>query len=357
MRLPLTDSDQSHIDMKKSEALLMRAYELGVNYYDSAFFYHNGKSESALGEILASNGIRSKVNIATKFPMFGGLSGGGFEETFKEQLARLKTDHIDFYLLHGLRGESWDGAVEKGMPRFLKKLKEDGAIRYYGFSFHDSQDAFKHIIDGFDWDFCQIQYNFIDQDIQAGNVGLEYAEAHGVKTVVMEPLKGGQLSSISGAEVDGMREKHGLSKKSVAQISLGFVLNRPEILTALSGMNEISQLEENAQAASEIEAGGQPESEKAFLAELGEWINAKDTIGCTSCRYCTQECPNDVSIPQIFSIYNDAVRFNSKEVSVRNMSRFPINLECVECEKCLEVCPQHIDIPRLITKAKNYLGV
>jgi len=356
MRLPQSGPQQTNIDMDKTEKIAMRAIELGVNYFDSAYFYHGGKSEVALGEVLSKNGVRDKVNIATKYPMFGHLSQGNMDSIFEDQLSRLKTDYIDFYLLHGLRGQLWDDGVEKGMPQFLDKLKAEGRIRHAGFSFHDSLDNFKHIIDSYNWDFCQIQFNFMDVDIQAGLEGLRYAGSKGVSVVVMEPLKGGQLASISGENVDTLKAKYGLSHMSMAQIALRFVLSHDEVLTALSGMNEMSQVEENAISASSL-ATSFSDSERQFCTELKDMLESLNTIDCTSCRYCSEECPNEVAITQLFSAYNNAIRYNSREISARNMLRMGPNLDCSECRTCVDVCPQQLDIPELIKKAKDYFAI
>ena len=356
MRLPGGGSPGS-IDIAKSEELLMYAYEHGVNYYDSAYVYNNGKSEEAVGEIFRRSNVRSKIYLATKLPTFGKFIDGDFNEYFGEQLKRLQTDYIDFYLIHNLNSEKWDELKKRNIFKFMEDLKSRGVIRHIGFSFHDSCEAFKYIIDDYDWEFAQIQYNFMDTQYQAGTEGLEYAGSKNIPVVIMEPLKGGQLTGSSDPYIKTLLDSHGLSGATLAGTALKFVMDRPEVMTTLSGMNDLEHVKENIQTASEAGAGSQPENEKAFLKAFSEYVSGKDIIPCTACRYCTADCPEEISIPDIFTCYNDAVMFDSTEANRRSVGMFHSNIRnCAECGQCSDVCPQHFDIPELLKKVRTYLG-
>ncbi len=356
MRLPLNSNDQADIDMKTTEEIIMHAYERGVNYYDSAYVYHNGKSEVALGKVLNDNHIRDNVNIATKLPTF--IVDDSFDpyKLLDEQLSRLGTDRIDFYLIHSIGKEKWSKLKEQNIIKFMDDVRKTDKIGAIGFSFHDTLEAYTSIIDEYDWDFNQIQLNFMDTEYQAGINGLEYAASKGIATVIMEPLKGGQLLMIQDPYVDELKKKYGLEDIPTAEICLNFIFDRPEILTVLSGMNAMQQVIENTHAASTMQPNSQPQNQKDFLKELRSYIETKNIIACTGCSYCTEDCPQDIPIPKLFEMYNNSVMFDSKEKNQDFHRRFNANMnECIECAQCEGVCPQDLQIIKLLKKTLNYL--
>ena len=235
----------------------------------------------------------------------------------------------------------------------VRKTDKIGAI---GFSFHDTLEAYTSIIDEYDWDFNQIQLNFMDTEYQAGINGLEYAASKGIATVIMEPLKGGQLLMIQDPYVDELKKKYQLEDIPTAEICLNFIFDRPEILTVLSGMNAMQHVTENAHAASTMHPNSQPQNQKDFLKELRTYIETKNIIACTGCSYCTEDCPQDIPIPKLFEMYNNSVMFDSKEQNQDFHRRFNSNMnECIECAQCEGVCPQHLQIIKLLKNTLNYL--
>jgi predicted aldo/keto reductase-like oxidoreductase len=356
MRLPRFSDDQTDIDVKLTEEIILYAYEHGVNYYDTAYVYHNGKSEVVLGEILNRNNIRDKVNIADKLPTMV-LDPFDPYAMFEEQLQRLGTDTIDFYLIHALSKDKWDKVKELGIIEFMETIKKSGRIGALGFSFHDNYEAYQYILDDYDWDFSQIQLNFMDIEYQAGIKGLEYAASKGIPVVIMEPLKGGKLLMSKDLQISELKKKYGLENHSTAEICLNFVWNRPEVLCVLSGMNAMNQIEENVRTASNITANGQPENQKEFLNDLREYIKSKNIIPCTKCEYCIAGCPQKIPIPNLFELYNDAEMFDTKQSSQAMFERFYGKLnDCVECGQCENACPQHLPIIELLKKTREYLA-
>ncbi len=246
MRLPVLDNDQSKIDMPRVEEMLLYAYEHGVNYYDTAYPYHNGFSEVALGEILARNNIRDKVNIATKlFTLEIGRPGFDPEKMLATQLERLKTDHVDYYLIHGVHGDQWERLKKDyNIIEFLAEKRRQGVIRHMGFSFHDSYEAFVKLLDDYDWEFAQIQYNYLDNEIQAGDRGLAYAKSKGIPLNIMEPIKGGNLIFPDYPAIDEIRARHGITESN-AELALRYVFDKENLHVVLSGMNAMEQVKEN----------------------------------------------------------------------------------------------------------------
>ncbi len=356
MRLPVLDGDQSKIDMPRVEEMLLYAYEHGVNYYDTAYPYHNGFSEVALGEILARNGIRDKVNIATKlFTLEIGKPGFDPAKMLATQLERLKTDHVDYYLIHGVHGDQWERLKKDyNILEFLAEKRRQGVIRHMGFSFHDSYEAFVKLIDDYDWEFAQIQYNYLDNEIQAGDRGLAYAGSKGIPLNIMEPIKGGNLIFPDYPAIDAIREKHGITESN-AELALRYVFDKENLHVVLSGMNAMEQVRENIAITDRCGVGCLTESEAACIRDIRAFLETVDTIPCTACRYCTAGCPQQIAIPRAFSCYNTAVKFGNKEAQMRNYNRSCTNLaDCVECGQCKEACPQHLDIPELLKKVRAY---
>ena len=356
MRLPVLDNDQSKIDMPKVEEMLLYAYEHGVNYFDTAYPYHNGFSEVALGEILHRNGIRDKVNIATKlFTLEIGKPGFDPAKMLATQLERLKTDHVDYYLIHGVHGDQWERLKnEYNIIDFLAEKRRQGVIRHMGFSFHDSYEAFVKLIDDYDWEFAQIQYNYLDHEIQAGDRGLAYAKSKGIPLNIMEPIKGGNLIFPDYPAIDAIREKHGITESN-AELALRYVYDKENLHVVLSGMNAMEQVIENIAITDRCGVGCLTEAESACIEDIRAFLETVDTIPCTSCRYCVAGCPQQIAIPWAFASYNAAVKFGNKDAQRRNYDRSCANIgDCVECGQCAEACPQHLEIPDLLKKVRAY---
>ncbi|MCL1804012.1 MAG: aldo/keto reductase [Eubacteriaceae bacterium] len=356
MRLPTSGQGfGAPIDMAKTEELFIHALENGVNYWDTAYVYHNGKSEEAIGSILSANGYRKEINIATKFPTMPQFEASSFEDIFNEQLKRLRTGYIDFYLIHSLEASRWESVKGRGIIEFLDSLKSQGLIHHAGFSFHDNYDAFVKILGDYDWDFCQVQMNFLDVENQATMKGIEYAYKKGLKVAIMEPLRGGQIIGVKGPDVDKIKEDTGYSEKTAAKACFDFLWDRPEILTVLSGMNRMEDLAENIANASIAEVGGLGEIEKSFLSRLKELIEERQAIKCTLCEYCLEGCPAEIDIPRAFRAYNDAKAFDSPRMGAGQLRRFNPNItNCQDCGACEEVCPQQLPVRELINEVIEF---
>ena len=341
------------IDEERATRQIRYAIDQGINYVDTAMTYHNGKSEPFLASALGA-GYREKVKLATKLPPFWVKNQGDMDRLLDSQLDRLKTDRIDYYLLHGLNGFFWKRMVELDALDFMDKAKRNGRIRHAGFSFHGDRDSFKTIIDSYDWDFCQIQYNFLDQQYQAGTEGLKYAAARGIGVVIMEPLRGGTLTKkISGLEsIWDQSDK----KRTPAEWALRWVWNHPEVTVVLSGMNEEKHIEENIRIASEAYPESLSERELDLLSRAEETYRRLMKAGCTGCRYC-MPCPSGVDIPGSFEQYNRLKVFGDTMMawfwylsmaSGTSSGATSLASMCKECGKCMEMCPQHLPIPDLL---------
>ena len=356
MRLPVLDNDQSRINMPKVEEMFLYAVEHGVNYFDTAFPYHNGQSEVAVGEIMARHNLRDKVNIATKlFTLPIGRPDFDPAKMLSTQLERLQTDHIDFYLIHGLHGGQWERLKnEYNIIEFLNEKRRQGVIRHMGFSFHDSYEAFVKLIDDYDWEFAQIQYNYLDHEIQAGDRGLKYAQSRGIPLNIMEPLKGGNLIFPDYPAIEAIKERHGVTESN-AELGLRYVYDKENLHVVLSGMNEMEQVKENIAITERCGVGCLTEAEQACIDDICAFLETVDTIPCTACRYCTEGCPQQIAIPRAFSNYNTAVKFGNKTAQLRDYNRSCANLaDCVECGQCMDACPQHLEIPELLKKVRAY---
>ena len=346
------------IDLDKAEKEVMKAYELGVNYYDTAYIYTG--SEVALGEILSRNNIREKVNIATKLPQYMVKNIEDVERIFNEELKRLKTDYIDYYLMHMLTDVEAYNKLEKiGIKEWIKEKKEAGIIRNLGFSFHGDSDMFIKVLNVYDWDFCQIQYNYLDEHTQAGRAGLMAAYEKNIPVIIMEPLRGGKL-------VDKLPENAILAMKesghdySPAEWGLRWLWNQSAVTCVLSGMNSLDMVMENCRIASEVTADEFTDKEFETIEKVKAAINEKIKVGCTGCRYC-MPCPKGVDIPSAFSCYNHMYSENKgsgrreywQTVALRKESAFPS--QCIECGKCESHCPQHIKIRQELKNAEREL--
>ena len=365
MRFPTLGNDPDRIDEAKALPMLRKAVDSGVNYIDTAYPYHGtgfgnpGASEPFVGRALR-DGYRQRVNLATKLPVWMVREREDMDRLLDEQLKRLETDSIDFYLLHALDIKRWKTVEALGITEFLDSAIADGRIRYAGFSFHDSLEHFIPIVDAYDWSFCQIQYNFLDETFEAGKSGLHYAVSEGMGVIVMEPLRGGSLAQCP-AEAEKAYNSCGV-KRSPAEWALRWIWNQPEVSVVLSGMTEMSQLEENLKIAGKASANSMSPHELEVIREVTRIYREKIPVGCTACRYC-MPCESGVNIPICLQIYIDYHVFDDDISQARNKWRYKLALSpearasaCTDCKKCLERCPQHIDIPRELEKVKGLFG-
>lgn len=366
MRLPMHPHDEKnppkdffdlmkHVNEEESLKMIHFAIEKGVTYFDTAYMYHGGVSEIVLGK--AIQGLRDKLILTTKSPTPMIEKTEDFDRFLDEQLSKLQTDYLDFYLLHGLDKEGWDKVRDLGALDFLDKAKKDGRIRRAGFSFHDNNDVFTEIIDAYPWDMCQIQYNYFDVNHQAGKKGLQYAASKGIGVVIMEPLRGGRLTDRVPDEVTRIWNT-APQKRSPAEWGLRWVWNHPEVSVVLSGMSNMEQVTENIAIAGNAAVDGLTGAELKIIDQVADTYRSKIKIDCTGCSYCLP-CPNKVNIPMIFSLYNDIFMFGDSETSSHMYSNFmPAHHRadnCVECGECEEKCPQQIEIIENLKQAHGLL--
>ncbi len=346
------------IDIDKAEQEILAAYRAGVNYYDTAYIYPG--SEEALGEIFERNGIREKINIATKLPQYMIRSREGLDKYFGEELTRLRTTYIDYYLMHHLTDIAmWEKLKQVGILSWIADKKASGAIRNIGFSYHGNTENFLKILNDYDWDFCQIQYNYLDEVAQAGVKGLKAAAAKGIPVVIMEPLRGGKLVNMLPAGALEAMKKSG-HDWNPAEWGLRWLYNQKEVTVVLSGMNSLEMVEENCRTASEAAAGHLTEADFETLEVVKSCIREKEKVGCTGCRYC-MPCPKGVDIPGIFRCYNamytegkSAGRFQFAQ-TVSLSREPPFATQCVGCGKCEQQCPQGIPIREKLKEADREL--
>ena len=346
------------IDIDKTEKEIMTAYKAGVNYYDTAYIYPG--SEAALGMILARNEIRDKVNIATKLPQYLVRDRASADKYFTEELSRLRTDRIDYYLMHMLTDISqWERLKGLGITGWIDEKKASGAIRNIGFSYHGNTANFLKILEDYDWDFCQIQYNYLDETSQAGVAGLKAAAERGIPVIIMEPLRGGKLVNLlpEGAKKAISENARGWTP---AQWGLRWLYNQPEVTVVLSGMNSMEMVLENIATASEAKVGDFTQEDFALIEEVKRQIRLKEKVGCTGCGYC-MPCPKGVNIPGIFRAYNTMYaesRFSGRFqfAQVVGLTREPaFASQCVQCGKCERHCPQSLPIREKLKEADKAL--
>lgn len=351
MRLPMKDGQ---IDEERATAQLRGAIDRGVNYVDTAWPYHFGASEPFVGRAL-KDGYREKVFLATKLPCWLVKTPDDMEKYLNTQLERLETDHIDYYLMHSLGWDTWKKMLEMGITDFMDRIKTDGRVRRVGFSFHSAPDEFKPIVDSYNFDFCQIQFNYLDRDFQAGLAGLKYAASKNMGIVIMEPLRGGSLGSAQQPEAVQAVFDTAETKRTPVEWALRWVWNHPEVGVILSGMNEETHIDENIRIASEAEPLSLTNKELEIMDRTEGEFKKLIKVNCTACEYCLP-CPVGVKIPVCFEHYNNMFIFNDPNAA---LFRYAVQTgeafaehpntgfasQCVQCGECVEKCPQGIDIP------------
>ena len=342
------------IDVDKAEKEIMQAFNAGVNYYDTAYIYPG--SEAALGEIVERNGIRDKINIATKLPQYMIGNRKAIDKYFNEELSRLRTDYVNYYLMHHLTDvEMWEKLKAVGILEWIQEKKSAGQIRNIGFSYHGNTDNFLKILNDYDWDFCQIQYNYLDEMTQAGVKGLKAAAAKGIPVVIMEPLRGGKLVNLLPDKAKKII-KDSNRGWSPAEWAFRWLFNQPEVTCVLSGMNSIEMVQENCRIADEMKPGTFTSDDFELLEKVKEAINEKIKVGCTGCRYC-MPCPKGVDIPGTFACYNTMFTEGKKEGRFQYAQTVGLTKEpafasqCIECGKCEQHCPQNIPIREKLKEA------
>lgn len=345
------------IDYEKAEKEVLLAIEKGVNYFDTAYIYPG--NEECLGWILEKNKCRDKVNIATKLPQYILRSAAAIDKTFHEELSRLCTDYIDYYLMHMFTDYAeWERLQKLGIEQWISRQKAEGRIRYIGFSYHGDTEMFLKILDAYDWDFCQIQYNYLDEHTQAGREGLQAAAKKGIPVIIMEPLRGGKLVNLP------QKAKEVLASDSKgytpAELGLRWLWNQPEVTCVLSGMNSEDMINENIRIASEAEPGHLTQEDMEIVAQIKQIIRQREKVGCTGCRYC-MPCPKGVDIPGNFHYYN--LMYMEKKASARKEFARNMGLrkepgfatQCVGCGLCEKHCPQHLPIREKLKEADHDL--
>ena len=351
MRFPTTA--EGKIDREAAEKLLDKAYEQGVNYFDTAYPYHNGESEAFVGSVLKKYD-RSSFYLATKLPLWGVQKLEDVDRIFSEQLERLQMDYVDFYLMHAVRKSTWDKMVELGVVKRLEELKAEGKIRYLGFSFHDSYEVFEEVLRFRDWDFCQIQLNYMDTEIQAGMKGYALTEKLNIPLVIMEPVKGGSLAAFAEDITSKFRTLD--PEASTASFALRWVASLPNVKVVLSGMSNSEQVEDNLATFNQFKPLNEQESDT--IQEIVDLINSRVKSGCTGCRYC-MPCPVGVDIPSNFRVWNTYhmyQNYNQVQWSWENeLGEEKQAKNCIKCGKCEQACPQKLAIRDDLEKVQEDL--
>lgn len=356
MRFPTIGGEHSNIDEPEATGMLRYAIDHGVNYVDTAYPYHGGNSERVVGRAL-KDGYREKVKLATKLPYWEVKAPEDFDRLLNEQLEKLQTNHIDFYLLHALNEKGWHKIRDMDVRQSSERAIADGRIGHIGFSFHDKYPVFKEIVDAHDWTFCQIQYNYMDIENQAGTKGLKYAASKGLAVVIMEPLLGGRL--VDPPEPIRQMWDTAAKKRKPADWALQWLWNQPEVSVVLSGMSAMEQVEENVASASASGINTLMEEELALFDQVREKYGELCPIPCTRCGYC-MPCPNGVDIPRNLTVYNEGVMYDKPDHSRTEYNNWiPEEARasvCLQCRECEEKCPQSILISEWMPTVHAVLG-
>ena len=368
MRLPTRRLNRLRAAPDESVRIIRHGIDLGINYIDTAWLYHLGDSERILGQAL-QDGYRERVHLATKLPVFMVLRTGDFDRYLNAQLERLQTDHLDVYLFHHLNAGAFEKVKRLGLIAKMEGARAQGRIHHIGFSFHDTLPVFQEIVDYYDWDVAQIQYNYMDTAIQATTDGLIYAHSKGMAVVIMEPLKGGLLANPPEEALEVMRSAG--NGRTPVDWALQFLWNRPEVSVVLSGMGSQQMVDENCASADRSGIGSLSAAEEDVIARLAAIYRRKILVPCTACGYC-MPCPEGVHIPENFAILNNAsmrqgrlARWTPRRSYKRLASRQDrVDKEhpngnaslCVKCGQCVSKCPQEIDIPAELEKVDAILG-
>ncbi|MTI96143.1 MAG: aldo/keto reductase [Firmicutes bacterium] len=353
---PIQESDK--IDEEKAIAMLRHAIDNGIDYVDTAYPYHKGESEKVVAKALR-DGYRERVKLATKLPVWLAETHEDFDKLLDEQLNKLETEYVDFYLLHALNRRTWKKIMDLNVLDFVDRALADGRINYAGFSFHDAPDLFREIVDAYPWSFCQIQYNYLDENTQAGRDGLKYAADKNLAIVIMEPLLGGKLASKPPREIQRLWDASGL-QRTPAQWALHWLWNHPEVTTVLSGMTTMSDLEENLRTAANAHPNQMGPEELQIVEAVRDKFHSLTKVNCTQCGYCTPCESANVMIPHIFTLYNNALMFEDAAEARASYKRVMGNerdaARCIECGICEPACPQGIPIIEKLKEAHNYLS-
>ena len=360
MRLPTKGRLVSSIDVQEAKKQILYAVDNGVNYLDTAYPYHKGESESFLGQHILKNGYREKINVATKLPIFMINKKEKFDEIFSKQLVKLDVEYIDYYLLHAVNASTWEKMKSLGIMEWMDGIKKQGRVRKLGFSYHGAYEDFPGVVNDFDWDFTQIQYNILDENLQAGRKGIDYANGKGLGVIVMEPLRGGSLAGRLPKQIEEIYERSGI-KRSPAQWALRWVYDNPAVTLVLSGMNDIDHINQNIETASLAFPGCMTPEEKGIIKEVKDKYLALMAIGCTGCGYCLP-CPAGINIPDAFKNLNNLHMLGRSSAKFFHIAFNGIMTKdgkphlagnCIECGECEKKCPQDLEIIKQLKRVKK----
>jgi predicted aldo/keto reductase-like oxidoreductase len=354
MRLPTLEGGA--VDEAEAIRMIRHAIDSGVNYVDTAYMYHDGLSEVIVGRAL-KDGYRERVFLADKMPPHFLKKPGDVEMIFETQMERLDTDVIDFYLVHNVFEGTMANIRDYKIYDFVARMKEEGRVKHLGFSYHGmTTELFKEVIDSFDWDFCQIQLNYMDAQIQAGVAGLKYAGSKGIPVVIMEPLKGGKITQNIPPQIQSIWDGFSV-KRPPAEWALRWVADFPEVLTILSGMSTMEQVEENLRILSEAGAGQVTGEERAVISRVADKYNELIRFGCTACGYCLPECPQKIIIPEIINMLNEVALYDCVASVRDDLTYQKVQPDaCIACGACTDICPQHLPVPDIMKECAEKYG-